>query len=127
MTGKEVYESACSILFEKPGQDMAFYNSALSLINLLIAEAIPYQNNRNRAEGKEEIDVFRIKTLDDEIALDSPIVSLALPYGLASYFYQDETDNFLSQEYRNRFIVALEECKKCTMDDISDEYSSGEE
>ncbi len=127
MTGKEVYESACALLFEKPMQDMAFFNSALSLINLCIAEAVPYQNNRNRAAGKEEIEIFRLKNLDEEIPLDSPIVSIALPFGLASYFQQDETDNFLSQDYRNRFIVALEECKVCETMDITDEYATEEE
>lgn len=127
MTGKEVYESACALLFEKPTQDVTFYNSALSLINLLIAECLPYQNNRNRAEGKAEIISLRIKALDDEIALDAPIVERALPYGLASFFYQDEHDSQVSNKYRNEFVIALEESKVLEVMDISDEYSSGEE
>lgn len=127
MTGKDVYESTCRILFENPGEDRTFSKSALALINILIAEAIPYQNSRNRAACKEEIEFLRVTTLEDPILLDEPIVSIALPFGLASYFYQDEGDNFLSQEYRSRFIVALEECKKCTFVDVTDEYSSEEE
>ena len=102
MTGREIFDAACRILHEEPGADKYFFSSALSLINLLIAEALPYQNNRERADGRAETAAFSIKALDDEIALDAPLVSLALPYGLASYFYQDENDNFLSQEYRGR-------------------------
>lgn len=127
MTGKEVYERACAYLFEKPGVDTAFYNASLHLINNLIAEAIPYQNNRNRAEGKEEVKSIRIKELNDDIALDAPIVEIALPFGLASYFFQDEHDTERSNEYRSRFVVALQEASVCETMDITDEYATESE
>lgn len=127
MTGQKVYEIACSLLFEKPWMDKFFYNSAVNLINVLIAEAMPYQNNRERSTGREETNLFQIESLQDEIPMDDPIVKIALPYGLASYFYQDEEDNFRAQDYRGRFIAALEDAKLCEMIDITDNYGEGGE
>nr|DAH38440.1 MAG TPA: hypothetical protein [Caudoviricetes sp.] len=126
MTGQKIYEIACSLLFEKPGMDKFFYNSAVNLINVLVAEAVPYQNNRNRAQNKPEIQVFDILTLEDDVPLDDPITAIALPYGLAAYFYQDEEDNFRAQDFRGRFIAALEDAKLCELVDITDEYGEGE-
>ena len=126
MTGQKIYEIACSLLFEKPGMDKFFYNSAVNLINVLVAEAVPYQNNRNRAQNKPEIQVFEILTLEDDVPLDDPITAIALPYGLAAYFYQDEEDNFRAQDFRGRFIAALEDAKLCELVDITDEYGEGE-
>ena len=126
MTGNDIYKRACACLFEAPGQDKAFYAATPELLNLLIAEAIPYQNNRNRAQGKPEIQVFDILTLEDDVPLDDPITAIALPYGLAAYFYQDEEDNFRAQDFRGRFIAALEDAKLCELVDITDEYGEGE-
>ncbi len=126
MTGQKIYEIACSLLFEEPGVDKFFHSSAVNLINVLISEAVPYQNNRNRAQGKPEIQAFDLLTLEDDVPLDDPIVKIALPYGLASYFYQDEEDNFRAQDFRGRFIAALEDAKLCELVDITDEYGEGE-
>ena len=127
MTGQKVYESACAILFEKPGLDKFFYQSAVNLINILISEAMPYQNNRERATDRKETELFQIDSLQDDIPMDDPIVKIALPYGLASFFYQDEEDNFRAQDYRGRFIAALEDAKLCEIIDIEDVYQDGEE
>lgn len=127
MTGNDVYKRACAFLFEKPGIDRAFLEHAPDIINVLIAEALPYQNNRNRARGIDEISLFSINSLDDEIPLDDPIAAIALPFGLAAYFYQDEEDNFRGQDFRGRFIAALEDAKLCEIIDITDEYGEGSE
>lgn len=122
MTGNDVYKSACALLFENPFEDKFFSDSAVRLINLLILEALPTQNSRERVRGEAETGAFFIESLDDVIKLDSEIVKLALPYGLASFFHQDEENQHLAQEYRSRFIVALEELKKIGFSDITDEY-----
>lgn len=122
MTGQDVFERACAYLMETPGQDRAFSAHALTLINALIAEAIPYQNSRNRAEGKPEIDAAAITALDDEIPLDLPICEVALPFGLAAYFFQDEVDAYQAEIYRTRFVEALSAARKLADTNIENVY-----
>ena len=126
MIGNDVFKSACALLFEGAGEDKYFKNAAVNLINLLIAEVLPTQNCRRRARGEEETALFELQNIEDVITLDLEF-KLPLSYGLASYFYQDEKDNFLAQEYRARFVVALDELKKIETLDIADEYPNESE
>ena len=122
MTGQDVFERACAYLMESPGQDRAFSANALELINALIAEAVPYQNSRNRAAGRPEIETAAITALSDTIALDAPICECALPFGLASYFFQDEVDAYQAEIYRARFDEALRHARRLAEGDIRDVY-----
>lgn len=122
MTARDIYDLACNIMFEESGEDRYFKRSALSLINLLISEAMPYQNSRERARGEAASEFTACSSFDSEIKLDLPIAYHALPFGLAAYFYQDEEDNFRAQDYRGRFITALCEAAHFCETDICDLY-----
>ena len=126
MTGQMVFERACSYLMEKPGDDRAFSEHALTIINQLITEALPYQNSRNRARGEAEKESITIAKLSDEIELDAAISERALPMGLASEFFRDEEDTHQAELLRARFEKVLESAKMYREDSISDLYG-GEE
>ena len=122
MTGQDIYERACAYLMEKPDEDKTFSEHVLTLINALIAEAIPYQNSRNRAAGNPEISEAAIAALDEAVKLDPALAAVALPFGLASYFLQDEVDAYQAEVYRARFDRALNDARQCAPLDVEDVY-----
>ena len=44
MKAEKIYQLASAILFEKPGADQIFQAFFPSLLNLLLQEALPYEN-----------------------------------------------------------------------------------
>lgn len=126
-TVQDVFDRACAFLFENLGEDTDFRNNVLPLMNVLAAEALPYENSIRYSNGEAELKtapVFRSE--NDEIPYSDDICAIALPYGLASFFYQDEADSYRAHDYRGRFINALQEAAKCKEEDITDVYGGGE-
>ena len=122
MTGREIYSRASAYLMEGAGDDPAFSECALELINAHIAECIPCQNSRNIAQGKAKIKSAAIKSLDDTVALDEPLCEIALPYALAADFFRDELDYQRSDEFNLRFLDALDALSKISFSQIEDAY-----
>ena len=126
MTANDVYRTAVSFLFEKPREDAGFYDNFLSLLNLCLQEALPYQNSRLRHRGEEPLEAAPvISEMEEEIEYDDEIVRCALPFGVVSYYYQDEVDNFKAQDFRGRFIVALSDAAQCVDGVVEDIYGYG--
>ena len=125
MTGQEIFETACAFLFEQPGADADFKAHALPLLNLCIAEALPYENAIRHTHGDTELTAApRLISLEDEIPFFDAICHIALPYGLASYFFQDECDNYKAQDFRARFIDALSEAAEYCEESIENAYTT---
>ena len=69
---------------------------------------------------------MKAPTIDDDnsdIPYCDAICRIALPFALASYFWQDENDNYRAQDYRARFIDALKEAARAVVTDTEDAYS----
>ena len=125
MTANEVYINACALIFEQPEADTDFKNYFLNFLNILLAEALPYQNYLLKIAGEPEITAPTVTSFDEAIPYNNELCRTALPYGIVSFYFQDENDNFKSQDYRARYISALEDIvKKGAVTDITDEYSS---
>lgn len=127
MTVQDVYERASALLFEVPGEDTDFRDNALTLINILAAEAFPYENSIRRSKGETELEKPpRFELMIDEIPFSDDICMIALPYGLASFFVQDDNDAYRAHDYRGRYINALREAAKATEETITDAYGGAE-
>ena len=119
MTAREVYECACAFLFEQAGYDADFHANALTLINTLMEECLAWENSIRAYSYQPELESApRLESLDDEIPYALSIARVALPYGLASLFYQDECDDYKAQDYRGRYINALREACKAVEGEI---------
>lgn len=126
-TVQDVYERASALLFEIPGEDSDFRDNLLPLLNILAAEILPYENSIRYSKGEAELDrppVFELTS--DELPFSDDICMMALPYGLASFFCQDESDGYRAHDYRGRYITALQEAAKCKEEDITDVYGGAE-
>lgn len=127
MTVQDVYERASALLFETPGEDTDFRDNALTLINILAAEAFPYENSIRRSKGETELEKPpRFELMIDDIPFSDDICMVALPYGLASFFVQDDNDAYRAHDYRSRYVNALREAAKATEETITDAYGGAE-
>jgi len=127
MTAEQIFKTAASFLFEQAGYDVDFKTHAPSIINTLVAEALPYENAYRAANGMGELErAPAITALDDDIPYCDAICRIALPFGLAAYFYQDELDNYKAQDFRARFIDALNEAAPAVETDTEDYYGGVE-
>lgn len=108
MSVKEIYESALKYLFEQAGEDADFAREAPGLVQALLWEALPYENSIRRTRGEAELsEAPEVRSMEDAIAFDGYICRVALPFGLAAYFWQDECDDYKAQDFRGRFLDAL--------------------
>ena len=126
MKAEKILETACGFLFEQAGYDVDFKTHAPVILNSLIAESLVYENSVRKSRGDAELDKTPlISSLEDDIPYCDEICLIALPFGLASYFYQDEGDGYKAQDYRARFVDALNEASKAVVTDTEDVYGNG--
>lgn len=123
MTVKQVYRRALAIVFESPGGDPDFDQFSPLLLDRLVMEALPYENQIRRAAGREELaSAPVIEQIDDtEIDYDDRITRIALPYGLAAVLLSDdESRKAESVMNRNEFVNALNEAAPATFETIGE-------
>lgn len=110
-------------MFEHEGEDKAFLGGFTDILNALICEALPYENSVRESRGKQLlITAPEVSDINDEVDMCGDICSIALPYGVAAYFSQDDGESYNAAMYRERFINALTEAAKCNFRDIEDIY-----
>ncbi|MBQ4544513.1 MAG: hypothetical protein II996_02970 [Oscillospiraceae bacterium] len=123
MKAYDIYKRTCAIMFENEGEDKSFTDKFLHILNLLIHEALPYENSVREADGKPLLTFApEVSDINDKVDMCTPICATALPYGVAAYFYQDDGESYSSAMYRERFVNALGEAARCNFRDITDVY-----
>ncbi|MBQ8004200.1 MAG: hypothetical protein IJ299_03820 [Oscillospiraceae bacterium] len=123
MKAYDIYKRTCAIMFEREGDDKAFTDKFTGILNALLCEALPYENSVRAASGKEELRLApQVSDVEDEVDMCDEICGVALPYGVASYFFQDDGESYNAAMYRERFINALSEAAKYRVGDITDVY-----
>lgn len=123
MTVKQVYQRALAIVFEQEGGDPDFDQYSPLLLDRLVMEALPYENQIRRAAGREELESAPVIEAIDGTALDydDRITRIALPYGLAAVLLSDdESRKAESVMQRNAFVAALEEAAPATFESVTE-------
>ena len=122
MTLEELYTLSLSFLAEKP-QNNDLKTFIIPWVNLLLQEALPYENTIRHYRNEPILE--KAPTLNDwqeEIPYCEEIVRVALPYGLASFIFQDDDNEYRTERYRNLYVSALMEIMKAWPRDIIDVY-----
>ncbi len=123
MTAKDIYSLACSFLYEKPGQDALGQGFYLGFLNLLLAESLPAENSIRLHGGLPPLPAAPMLSAEtDRVDYDDSIARIALPYGLASWFFQDIADNVQAENYRAKYIGALRDAAKARFAPVEDAY-----
>ena len=95
----------------------------MPFLNLLLQECLEVENSIRIAEGLEPLEAAqKITGLNEEIIYHDAITRVALPYGVAAQFFQEAMDNFQSENYRAKYIAAINEARKLVFVDIVDMY-----
>ena len=133
MTAEEIYELALSYVFERKRQDKDYLDFFPLFLNTVMQEALAYENIIRRMSGNTPLAVApRITANDMEAELDfsESLCRVALPYGVAAFYCQDDGDNYRAADYRNRFIIALSDAVTAVngaqITDIEDVYPYGD-
>lgn len=123
MKAYDIYKKSLALLFEREGEDKLFYNSFCPILTSVAVEALPYENSVRESRGEEKISKLpEISNMDDEVSMSDEICALALPYGVASHFLDDDGESVRSAIFRERFLTALYNAKKHNFRDIDDVY-----
>ena len=123
MKAYDIYKLACAIMFENEGEDRAFEKKFTPLLGILCEECLPYENSVREALGKETLpSAPKVASGEEEIPFCDALCRVALPYGLASLFWQDDGEVYNSALYRERYIAAIADAAKINFRDIADVY-----
>lgn len=132
MTGEEIYEAALSNVFERKKADADYLHFFPLLLNTVMQEALQYENMIRRRSGKAALSAapkITSDTMSEEIDFSESLCRVALPYGVAAFYCQDDGDNYRAADYRNRFIIALSDAVTAvdgaSVGDIEDVYGYG--
>ena len=117
MTGQEIYETASAFLYEKDNEDAESKNFSVPFLNLLLQECLETEHTIRVFNGEEPL-----TSLDETIAYADAITRVALPYGVAAQFFQEALDNFQAENYRAKYIAALNDARKLAFVPIVDVY-----
>lgn len=124
MTGQQIYELASSFLYEIDGEDEDSKRFAVGFINILLQECLNCENSMRLFRGKETLDEAPyIKSLTEEIPYQPELTRVAFPYGVASWFFQEALDNFQAENYRSKYLSAVNEASKFNSGIAEDYYS----
>lgn len=123
MTGQQIYETASAFLYEKDNEDADSKTFAVNFLNILLQEALPYENAVRRRAGKEQLETAPVLAeLTEQIDYCDQITRAALPYGLASWYFQEALDNFQAENYRSKYLAALDDARKHFNGTVEDVY-----
>lgn len=129
MTGEEIYEIALSFVFERKREDKDYLEFFPLFLNTVMQEAFPYDNMIRRKSGKIARALaprITAEQMNEEIDFAEELCRVALPYGVAAFYCQDDGDNYRAADYRQRFITALSEAVNGGyVHDIEDAYPYG--
>ena len=113
MTAQKIYELASSFLYEIDDEDADSKKFAVGFLNILLMETFPCENSIREFRGLEPLkEPPMISSLDEDIPYQPEITRVALPYGLASWYFQEGMDNFQAENYRSKYLAAVMDASK---------------
>ncbi|WP_367924665.1 hypothetical protein [uncultured Ruthenibacterium sp.] len=125
MTGKELFEISAAYLSQNAADSEDAEEFAPHWLNVLLAEALPTENQLRAMDGREPLSsapVFTKDTMDNAIPYSDAIVEVALPYGLASELMRDDDNDYRCQDFRQKYILALGEALRVKPEPVRDLY-----
>lgn len=113
MTAQKIYELASSFLYEIDDEDADSKKFAVGFLNILLMETFPCENSIREFRGLEPLkEPPMISSLDEDIPYQPELTRVALPYGVASWYFQEGMDNFQAENYRSKYLAAVMDASK---------------
>jgi|GEM_PF-652636 len=113
LTVQDIYEIASSFLYEYDGDDEDSRSFSIHFLNVLLEETLNCENSIREHKGKERLEEAPyVRALTDVIDYSPSLTRTALPYGLAAQFFQENMDNFQAENYRAKYLAAVQDAGK---------------
>lgn len=125
MTGNELFALSAGYLSQTLSDSDDIADFVPGWLNVLLAEALPTENQLRTLEGLPPLETaprFTKDTMDEEIPYSDLIVEVALPYGLASDMLRDDDNDYRCQDFRQKYILALNEIMQARPEPVQDCY-----
>lgn len=125
MTANEIFDTAAGWMAQTRTDSDDLAPFVPGMLNVLLEEALPYENALRRFEGKDELAAapkVTAETMDQPIDYHEVLLQIALPYGLAADFYRDDENYAVMDDFRGRFVTALTESIKAAAEPVEDLY-----
>lgn len=128
MTVKQLFDEARAILSIEESDQDDLTPFASQWMNIVFREVLPTENYVRTYKGIAplavpfQVDGWTGNPPSTVIPYQDEITSTALVYGLAAQFYIYDNNKYFAQDFRNRFIVALNEAGRTRPEMIIDVY-----
>lgn len=125
MTGNDIFETAAGWMAQTRTDSDDLAPFVPGMLNVLLEEALPYENALRRFEGKAELEAapkVTSETMDQQLDYHEVLLRVALPYGLAADFYRDDENYAVMDDFRGRFVTALTDSIKAEGETVKDLY-----
>ncbi len=125
MTANEVFALAAGWLVQTPEESDDVKPFVPGMLNVLLAEALPYENALRRQEGLEELKEapkVTAASMEEEIDYRPVLLRIALTYGLAADFCRAAENNAMMDDFRAKYVTALWESQQAKSETIQDLY-----
>ena len=125
MTGNDIFDSAAVYLTQtrEDSDDLAAFVPLW--LNVLLEECLPYENQLRRMAGQEALEKaprVTAETMGETIPYQESILRTALPYGLASDFWRDDDNDYRANDFRAKYVSALNDLLRTEGEPIRDVY-----
>lgn len=122
----DIFRKACGYLSQPVEDSEDFKQFSPDWMDALLVEALPYENAKRRLEADPTRPPLQVapvvEDLETVVPYDDEICRVALPYGLASQYFIDDGDNYNAQDFRARFISALNAALQTEEESVRDVY-----
>ena len=125
MTANEIFDTAAGWMAQSRADSDDLAPFVPGMLNVLLEEALPYENALRRFEGKAELQQaprVTLETMDQQIDYHDALLRTALPYGLAADFYRDDENYAVMDDFRSRFVAALTDSIRTAAEPVEDLY-----
>ena len=125
MTANEIFDTAAGWMAQTRTDSDDLAPFVPGMLNVLLEEALPYENALRRFEGKDELAAapkVTEETMDQPIDYHEVLLRVAMPYGLAADFYRDDENYAVMDDFRGRFVTALADSIKTAAEPVEDLY-----
>lgn len=119
----EVFNLAMSLLPTNTSEDDSLEQYIVGWVNLTLQEMLEAENSLRRFYGEEPLNKAPVlEDIEDEIDYHDALVRYALVYNIASLCCKDDDDTYWANDYRNRYVVAVQEALKMNQGNVIDVY-----
>lgn len=121
MTAEQIFSQVLDLMFSGKTEMEEFSNGFLCQLNLKLADTFQ-QNNAIRAKhgqgALEEIPV--ISRMTEDVPYEKELTGSLLAYGIAGDLFVEDDETGISNVYRERYLMGLEELAMTEWDEVQD-------